>query len=799
MLHPKNILLLLLALCLAASLQATHIVGGAFSLEHTSGNSYILTLKVFRDCLNGQAEFDDPAPVGIFDKLTNENMAQYDLTLTSKERLPFVGANCNNSLPSGCTEVGIYTKTISLPTSRYNNSDGYYFSYQRCCRNGIIQNIITPGDAGIAIYMEIPSPRFYTNSTPKFTANPNVLFCEQKLTEYNFGFSDADGDQLIFSMTEPINGNLTKSPPSEPDASPGPYPKTIWSGNYSNAQQIIGTPSLSINSSTGQITCSPLQSGTYVIAIKVEEWRTGVKIGEVILELQFTVSQCPQANPIITPKSTSGAFISNSLDMNVPGSICIDMESTDATDSIVMEMSNVSADTNILQKPTFTKTMNGFKKITNRICWTADCDLPPNYVLTLKVNVTDNGCPKNGKASSTFTIRTIPMPTISPVKLLCMTLIDNAETIFYWGDSTGNNPYFSKYYIYRAVNNQPFELLDSVSDRNINRYHDVHTPDYSINNYQYFIRTVNLCHQLGATSDTLGTFQQLKFIPDQQHLITVTVEKNKHIKLIWPKSQETDFAQYLIYKKTRTAKDFTFLHQTNSLTDTTFTDFDVNVSEQSYCYHIVMKDTCDNYGLNGLEACSILLKGMATSYANKLSWSSYNYWESGTASYELNVFGDNSTFSKKYIVSAIDTVKTDDNLDPLFSQFSYVVTAVQKVDDNVIYGEGYQISGSKSYSTSNEVSLPQKPYLYVPNAFTPNDDGLNDTWNIKHLFIKDYSVQVFNKWGQCIFQTENKNEMWSGKSPSGIISPCDVYIYVINYRGRDDIEHSLKGNVTLLR
>ncbi len=799
MLRHKNILLFFFALCISGFVQATHIVGGVFSLQHTTGNSYVLTLRVFRDCLNGQADFDNPAPVGIFDKRTHALMDQYDLTLTSTQNLPFVGANCNNSLPSGCTEVGIYTKTISLPTSRYNNADGYYFSYQRCCRNGIIQNIINPGDAGIAIYMEIPSPKFYTNSTPLSTTNPNVLFCEQKLTEYNFNFTDADGDQLVFSMTDPVNGNLTKTNPSEPDPSSGPYSKTTWSGAHSNAQQIIGDPSLGIDANTGKITCSPLQSGTYVIAIKVEEWRSGVKIGEVILELQFTVSQCPQANPIITPKSTSGAFIGNSLDVSIPGSVCIDMESTDATDSIVMELTNVSTDTNILQKPTFTPVMNGFKKITNRICWNAGCELPPNYVLTLKVNVTDNGCPKNGRAAATFTIRTIPMPTVSPVKLLCMTLIDNVETIFYWGDSTGNNPYFSKYYIYRAVNDQPFVLIDSIADKKINRYHDFNTPDYSTNNYRYFLRSVNLCGNLGASSDTLGTFQQLKFIPDQQYLITVTVENNKHIKLIWPKSKELDFAQYLIYKKTRSDKNFTFLHQTSSLTDTSFIDYNVDVSSKSYCYHIVMKDTCDNYGLSGLEACSILLKGNSESFVNKLYWSPYTYWESGTSSYELNVFGNNSVFSKKYIVSAVDTFKIDDDLERAYSQFSYVVTAVQKPNDNSSYSGGYQITADKSYSTSNEVSLPQKPYLFVPNAFTPNDDGLNDNWNIKHLFVEKYNVQVYNKWGQCVFQTQNKNEMWNGKSPGGVIAPCDVYIYVVTYSGRDEIEHSTKGNVTLLR
>src|SRR6478735_2506125 len=136
--------------------QATHIVGGAFSLQHLTGNKYQLKLKVYRDCLNGQAEFDDPATVGVFDKATHALKATYQMDYNGSVNQPFVGANCSIDLPSGCTEMAVYTQTVTLSASQFNNTAGYYFSYQRCCRNGIIQNILQPGDAGIAIYMEIP-------------------------------------------------------------------------------------------------------------------------------------------------------------------------------------------------------------------------------------------------------------------------------------------------------------------------------------------------------------------------------------------------------------------------------------------------------------------------------------------------------------------------------------------------------------------------------------------------------------------------------------------------------------------
>lgn len=797
----KRSALLLLCLFFYFTSNATHIVGGIFSLQHVTGNQYELTLKMYRDCLNGQAAFDDPATVGVFDKQTNELMQTYQLQFSSSQILPYVGANCNIALPTGCTEVGIYKRNITLNPAIFNNNAGYYFSYQRCCRNGIIQNIQQPGDAGIALYMEIPSPKLLINSTPKFNTNVNALFCENKLTEYNFEFTDADGDLLKYSMVTPLNGNLDKVNPQSNNASSGPYPTIAWQGNHTTQQQILGNPSLSINSSTGKISASPFQSGTYVIAIKIEEWRMNLKIGEVRLELQFTVSQCPQPPPDIYIKDTNGVYIGNTINVKIPEKTCVDIESVDITDSLFMTITNISSDTIFTTKPTFERFSTDQTTVKTRVCWQTSCNFPPNASQTLSINVKDNGCPKYATVNSTLVLNAIPMPTNYATDFLCMTLIDNKYTTMYWGDSTVYSPTFSKYYLYKAINEEPFILLDSIENKTLRQYTDYNTPDYNTNNYKYFMRSVNLCGNLGIPSDTLTTLEQLKFIPDQQQLITVTVINNNAIKIIWPRSYEKDFSRYFIYKKPALSNEpYKLINEKNKVNDTTIVDEDVDVNTTSYCYHVVMKDTCDNIGPMGKEACSILLSGLSKPYKNELNWTAFNYWQSGTSNYEISVRGDKTPIENKSIVSNKDTFYVDQYLNPKSGIFTYYVEANQKdVEDYLYETTSTTVKYYAANSRSNEISLSQKPQLYVPNAFTPNNDGINDVWNIRDLFIKDYSVLLYNKWGQLVFNTTDKNNKWNGLDPTGNFAQSDVYIYVITYTGYDGKIGREQGNVTLLR
>ena len=90
--------------------------------------------------------------------------------------------------------------------------------------------------------------------------------------------------------------------------------------------------------------------------------------------------------------------------------------------------------------------------------------------------------------------------------------------------------------------------------------------------------------------------------------------------------------------------------------------------------------------------------------------------------------------------------------------------------------------------------------VFIPNAFTPDNDGLNDEVRIQNtLAIELIEWSVYNRWGFCVFQTRNKDDFWNGHLGYGDAEQ-GVYYYSLRYRctGTGKLYH-LKGDITLLR
>lgn len=88
--------------------------------------------------------------------------------------------------------------------------------------------------------------------------------------------------------------------------------------------------------------------------------------------------------------------------------------------------------------------------------------------------------------------------------------------------------------------------------------------------------------------------------------------------------------------------------------------------------------------------------------------------------------------------------------------------------------------------------------LYIPNAFTPNGDGLNDYFKIVNL--RDEKVidfRVFNRWGTIMFRGEDNNASWDGKYKDKL-QPTGVYGYLIKVGYPDGKIVTYKGTITLL-
>jgi gliding motility-associated-like protein len=86
--------------------------------------------------------------------------------------------------------------------------------------------------------------------------------------------------------------------------------------------------------------------------------------------------------------------------------------------------------------------------------------------------------------------------------------------------------------------------------------------------------------------------------------------------------------------------------------------------------------------------------------------------------------------------------------------------------------------------------------IQVPNAFTPNGDGLNDTFKpvVNAELVHRFNMTIYNKWGQRIFETTNATEGWDGKD----VLP-GVYNWVISYSNVVGKVFQLKGSVMVVK
>jgi gliding motility-associated-like protein len=93
-----------------------------------------------------------------------------------------------------------------------------------------------------------------------------------------------------------------------------------------------------------------------------------------------------------------------------------------------------------------------------------------------------------------------------------------------------------------------------------------------------------------------------------------------------------------------------------------------------------------------------------------------------------------------------------------------------------------------------------EPVFGIPNAFSPNGDDTNDVFQVvikgENVIVK--SMQVWNRWGQLVFESKNENEGWDGRQ-DGRESPSDVYVYSILVQMPSGLEFRRKGDLTLLR
>jgi len=92
--------------------------------------------------------------------------------------------------------------------------------------------------------------------------------------------------------------------------------------------------------------------------------------------------------------------------------------------------------------------------------------------------------------------------------------------------------------------------------------------------------------------------------------------------------------------------------------------------------------------------------------------------------------------------------------------------------------------------------------LYIPSAFTPNGDGLNDVFKTtpqcKYIGLRSFDLRIYNRWGQLVFRTHDINQGWNGMYKNQEAEP-GVYVYEVNYTLLQNEPLQQRGPVTLIR
>lgn len=402
------LLTLIFLFVLSGKSQATHIVGGEFELIHVSGFTYQLNLIIYFDDVNGNPAAEDPSALPfIFRKSDNAFMDSVRLINRGSSFVTYTNPEC--AIGDLVTRRIVYSNNITLAPDRYNDPEGYYIVWERCCRNNTIDNVVLIADntVGQTFYLEFPPvvderENAFINTSPILFPPLSDFACVGQQYFADFAGTDPDGDSIVYSMATPLNSSsivaLPIPTPNNPDLESRPRVPWIEGINVNN--MVPGIPSLRI-SREGLLTVTPTLPGLYVFAVKVDEFRAGVKIGEVRRDFQMLVLDCPPpgVQPGLTVRVPGNEGFNNEVDtlkFAVTDDKCFNLLVTDRDggETIVMNAIPVNFSENI--NNIFTndrgQIINGNDTLNIQVCL-PDCPLKENEPFIIDFVATDNTCP----------------------------------------------------------------------------------------------------------------------------------------------------------------------------------------------------------------------------------------------------------------------------------------------------------------------------------------------------------------------------------------------------------------------
>ncbi|GAB4016658.1 hypothetical protein GCM10028773_10490 [Spirosoma koreense] len=725
---------------------ATHIVGGELELRYLgaqSAYSHRINLNLYFDNVNGDPGADDGlVTVGIFAKRTNQLIGYVPLNRLSTENIAYTRPAC--AIGNLSTRLIRHSVDLTLDPNIFNDAGGYYISWERCCRNGTIVNIINPGAAGSTFYLEFPaiangSNRVY-NSSPVFTIPKGDYACIGQPFTLDFSAKDADGDSLVYSVVTPYNGySTTGNPnpgalnrPTPPFFNPGPYPPVQWSNGISLANEIPGPAPLRVNPTTGLLSVTPDRAGLFVFSVDVSEYRAGKVIGRVRRDYQVLVVDCQKNNApqlLFKPEGQKNFYQEGTvLTIAEKDTNCLTLYVTDINPNQRITITNMSGSLpGLTLAPGELINRTGHDTLQTKFCF-GRCVGGNGTPITLMVRATDDGCPQGLSDTLTVRLNIIPSPNNKPI---AGTDLPNNKGKVTVGSSLTFNAFGTD------IDN------DNVTIQAVGRGFTLAQAGMSFGSAS----GVGKVSQPFTWKPTCTQATQTSYLVDfivtdtrcnRNLRDTVTVDLAAIGLPSQPPSIRTTLAQAVV-------------ELTVSPSDSAgFSTFDVLGNDPD-------RDTLRLSGTG--RGFDVAAAGM--NFSNKTGLPTLQSPFSWRPTCELMAGRTEATF-------VVDFVVDDRSCQPHHLD---TTTVTFHVKSPVWTGE-----------------------IKVPNVFTPNGDGINDYFAVKDLPTDSCnerfkSVEITNRWGQPIFKSTDPRFRWYGNN-----SPAGTYYYLLLTTSQ-----TFKGPVTLMR
>lgn len=718
---------LLVAVCLANPVNATHLVGGDIYYECLGNGNFRLTLKVYRDCLNGQAPFDGPASIGIFNSsggLVQNVLVPFD----GSQNVPLVVNNpCLQVPPNLCVDYAEYTTEVNLPFL----AGGYHVAYQRCCRNGTIVNLADPGAQGNTNYVHITEQALTAcNSSPRFNAFPPVAICINDLLVFNHAATDPDGDQLVYSLCTPLHGASEALPMPSPPAAP-PYANVQWLNPYSDQYPMASNPPLSIDPVTGVLSGTPTQLGQYVVGVCVQEFRNGVLLSTIRRDFQFNVVNCSSNVQALIPAQATYHNPCDGLTVDFGnGSINSTFYHWDfgVTSSI--------SDTSDLQFPTFTFPDSG------------------TYAVMLVAN------PGYPCADTTYSNISVQFPVIAQIPYSGDACFDSNSFDFVAGGSyTGN-----------ATFNWNFGPTAIPATSNQQNPQDVR---FSVPGSNLISVTITVGNCTDTESATITTYE-------------------RPLARIKPGPWQGCAPLFVQFRDSSTAATPLFYYWQFGDGATSNNPMPWH-SYQRPGFYTVTSTIWTTSGC--IDTITVVLDSAVVVLERP-------YGKAQVEPRSASIFDPNFSFSLTEPDSTLTTCAFYTGDGTLLTghfpncDFNYAYR------DTGNYAAYYLIANASGCTDTIRVNLRVEPEFrfWLPNAFTPNNDGLNDTFGPVFMGIREFDFKIFDRWGQEVFTTTDAGKMWDGTVNGGnLIAPGGVYAWRIVMRNVFGKQFKTDGKVVLVR